>query len=101
MHKPMAIGMEQHLVLRARAASLRAPHDVLGFPPRLCCDRLSADRAEALLLLPPVALPLSRGLGGLHGCAQARLDVPFPGRVVGVRSLLHFRVALDGYTEHR
>lgn len=50
----MAVGMQEHSVVRRITAPLRPPDDVMVMPSCHAGDFLVADRAKTVLLLPEV-----------------------------------------------
>src|SRR2546430_2647776 len=57
VHLPVAVGMQQPLVVGPVAAAAHPPDHVMEVPARLWRDGLVADRAVAVLLVPQDAVP--------------------------------------------
>src|SRR5215471_16104255 len=85
MDLPMAVGMQQLQVVRRVRSASAAPNPMVDLAVFLRYpQRLTADHASSLLLLPEVFDPSAPGsrLGQLP--AQPCFQVPFPLRIVGV-----------------
>jgi hypothetical protein len=84
MYPRMAGGVQEHTVLRAVAASMGTPDDVMVVPSRQARDLLVTDRAEAALFLPQMQELPSPHEGMGHLDAEALLEVDLPRRVIGI-----------------
>src|SRR5687768_2240577 len=80
----MAVGVQEHTVFRFIRTAPRAPGDVVVVPASDLRDLLTANRAEAVLLLPQSEeLPTTVQVL-CHSDAKALLEVEFPPRIEGI-----------------
>jgi len=80
----MARGVKQHTVGCLVAAAFGPPDDVVGMPSCRRSDRLAAEWADAVLLLPEAEEQSLTDEGVLHGRAEALLEVHLVGGIVRV-----------------
>jgi hypothetical protein len=91
----VAVGMEKYPVAPAVCAPERSPDDVMVVPSCHLGDRGLTDWTAPVLFFPQLEQALPAVELFCEFGAEALLEVQFPRRIVGIRILCDFHVALE------